>query len=101
MKNKTMLAYQIIERTDFSKDYDVIEQQLKPIIENKITDTELVDSLKGMFEDLQVKRNVTKERLELFVYDINDINYILYDGKNEKLKKLENEIGMIVDSMSE
>ena len=98
---KVTLAYQIIKRVDFSKDYDSIEQQLKPIIENKISDTDLVDAIKGLFEDLQAKRNVRKERLELFVYDINDINYILYDGKNEKLKKLEYEIGLIVDSMSE
>ena len=53
MKNKTTLAYQIIKRVDFSKDYDVIEQQLKPILTNKISDDDLVDAIKGMFEDLQ------------------------------------------------
>ena len=98
MKNKVTLAYQIIKRVDFSKDYDVIEQQLQPILTNKISDTDLVDAIKGMFEDLQA-RNVTKERLELFAYNVNDINYLLWDGKNEKLKMAELEIGMIIDNM--
>ena len=95
---KVTLAYQIIKRVDFSKDYDVIEQQLKPILTNKISDTELVDAIKGMFEDLQAK-NVTKERLELFAFNVNDINYLLFDGKNEKLKMAELEIGMMIDNM--
>ena len=98
MTNKTTLAYQIIKRVDFSKDYDVIEQQLQPILTNKISDTDLVDAIKGMFEDLQA-RNVTKERLELFAYNVNDINYLLWDGKNEKLKMAELEIGMMIDNM--
>lgn len=95
---KVTLAYQIIKRVDFSKDYDSIEQQLQPILTNKISDDDLVDAIKGMFEDLQA-RNVTKERLELFAYNVNDINYILWDGKNEKLKMAELEIGMIIDNM--
>ena len=95
---KVTLAYQIIKRVDFSKDYDVIEQQLQPIITNKISDDDLVDAIKGMFEDLQAK-NVTKERLELFAFNVNDINYLLFDGKNEKLKMAELEIGMMIDNM--
>ena len=97
--SKTMLAYEVIKNTNFAKDYDSIEQQLMPIIDNKISDNELTDAIKGLFEDLQWKRHMTKERLELFIYDVNDINYILYDGKNTKLKELENELSAIVDSM--
>ena len=82
MSNKTRLAYQIIKRVDFSKDYDSIEQQLQPILTNKISDDDLVDAIKGLFDDLQAKRNVTKERLELFAFNVNDVNYLLWDGKN-------------------
>ena len=95
---KVTLAYQIIKRVYFSKDYDSIEQQLQPILTNKISDTDLVDAIKGMFEDLQAK-NVTKERLELFAFNVNDVNYLLWDGKNEKLKMAELEIGMMIDNM--
>ena len=42
---------------------------------------------------------MTKERLELFIYNVNDINYILYDEKNTKLKELEVELSTIVDNM--
>lgn len=97
--SKTMFAYEVIKNTNFAKDYDSIEQQLMPIIENKVSDDELVDAIKGLFEDLQSKRHMTKERLELFIYDVNDINYLLYDGKNKKLKMLENELSTIVDNM--
>lgn len=97
--SKTMFAYEVIKNTNFAKDYDSIEQQLMPIIDNKVSDDELVDAIKGLFEDLQSKRHMTKERLELFIYDVNDINYLLYDGKNKKLKMLENELSIIVDSM--
>lgn len=97
--SKTMLAYEVIKNTNFAKDYDSIEQQLMPIIDNKISDNELTDAIKGLFEDLQCKRHMTKERLELFIYDVNDINYILYDGKNTKLKELEVELSTIVDNM--
>lgn len=97
--SKTMFAYEVIKNTNFAKDYDSIEQQLMPIIDNKVSDDELVDAIKGLFEDLQSKRHMTKERLELFIYDVNDINYLLYDGKNKKLKILENELSIIVDSM--
>lgn len=97
--SKTMFAYEVIKNTNFAKDYDSIEQQLMPIIDNKVSDDELVDAIKGLFEDLQSRRHMTKERLELFIYDVNDINYILYDGKNKKLKMLENELSIIVDSM--
>ena len=99
MSNKTRLAYQIIKRVDFSKDYDSIEQQLQPILTNKISDDDLVDAIKGLFDDLQAKRNVTKERLELFAFNVNDVNYLLWDGKNEKLKMAELEIGMMIDNM--
>lgn len=97
--SKTMFAYEVIKNTNFAKDYDSIEQQLMPIIDNKVSDDELVDAIKGLFEDLQSRRHMTKERLELFIYDVNDINYLLYDGKNKKLKMLENELSIIVDSM--
>lgn len=97
--SKTMFAYEVIKNTNFAKDYDSIEQQLMPILDAKISDDELVDAIKGLFEDLQSKRHMTKERLELFIYDVNDINYLLYDGKNKKLKMLENELSIIVDSM--
>ena len=97
--SKTMFAYQIIRNTNFAKDYDSIEQQLQPIIDAKVSDTELIDAIKGLFEDLQSRRHMTKERLELFLYDINDLNYILFDGKNEKLKKLEIQLSTIVDNM--
>ena len=97
--SKTMFAYEVIKNTNFAKDYDSIEQQLMPIIDNKVSDDELVDAIKGLFEDLQSKRHMTKERLELFIYDVNDINYLLYDGKNKKLKMLENELSTIVDNM--
>ena len=97
--SKTMFAYNVIKNTNFAKDYDSIEQQLMPIVDAKVSDEELVNALKAIFEDLQAKRNMTKERLEFFIYDLNDLNYILFDGKNEKLKKLEIELGMIVDNM--
>ena len=97
--SKTMFAYQIIRNTNFAKDYDSIEQQLQPILDAKVSDDDLVNALKAIFEDLQAKRNMTKERLEFFIYDLNDLNYILFDGKNEKLKKLEINLGMIVDNM--
>ena len=97
--SKTMFAYQIVRNTNFAKDYGTIEEQLKPILDAKVSDGDLVDALKAIFEDLQCKRNMTKERLELFIYDVNDINYILYDGKNKKLKELEVELGMIIDNM--
>ena len=97
--SKTMFAYNVIKNTNFAKDYDSIEQQLMPIVDAKVSDNDLVDAIKAIFEDLQAKRNMTKERLEFFIYDLNDLNYILFDGKNEKLKKLEIELGMIVDNM--
>ena len=97
--SKTMFAYNVIKNTNFAKDYDSIEQQLMPIVDAKVSDEELVNALKAIFEDLQAKRNMTKERLEFFIYDLNDLNYILFDGKNEKLKKLEINLGMIVDNM--
>lgn len=97
--SKTMFAYQVIRNTNFAKDYDSIEQQLQAILDAKVTDDELVNAIKGLFEDLQAKRHMTKERLEFFLYDLNDLNYILFDGKNKKLKDLEIELGMIVDNM--
>ena len=97
--SKTMFAYNVIKNTNFAKDYDSIEQQLMPIVDAKVSDEELVDAIKGLFEDLQYKRNMTKERLEFFIYDLNDINYILFDGQNKRLKELEIELGMIVDNM--
>ena len=97
--SKTMFAYNVIKNTNFAKDYDSIEQQLMPIVDAKVSDEELVNALKAIFEDLQAKRNMTKERLEFFLYDLNDLNYILFEGKNEKLKKLEINLGMIVDNM--
>ena len=97
--SKTMLAYETIKNTNFAGDYDAIEQQLMPILVNQVSDNDLVDAIKGLFEDLQAKRNMTKERLELFIYDLNDLNYILYSGQNTKLKDLENELSAIVDSM--
>ena len=97
--SKTMLAYEVIKNTNFASDYGLLEQQLQPIVDNKVSDEELIDAIKGLFEDLQSKRHMTPERLALFVYDVNDINYILYDGKNKKLKMLENELSAIVDSM--
>ena len=97
--SKTMFAYQVVRNTNFAKDYDIIEEQLKPILNAKVSDDDLVDALKGLFEDLQCKRNMTKERLELFIYNVNDINYILYDEKNTKLKELEVELSTIVDNM--
>ena len=97
--SKTMFAYNVIKNTNFAKDYDSIEQQLMPIVDAKVSDEELVNALKAIFEDLQAKRHMTKERLEFFLYDLNDLNYILFDGKNQKLKDLEVELGMIVDNM--
>ena len=97
--SKAMFAYNVIRNTNFAKDYDSIETQLQPIIDAKVSDDDLVDAIKGLFEDLQAKRHMTKERLELFIYDLNDINYILFDGKNKKLKDLEVELGTIVDNM--
>ena len=98
--SKTMLAYETIKNTNFAGDYDSIEQQLMPILVNQVSDNDLVDAIKGLFEDLQYKRNMTKERLEFFIYDLNDINYILFDGQNKRLKELEIELGMIVDNMN-
>ena len=95
----TTLAYETIKNTNFSSDYDSIELQLMPILVNKVSDNELIDAIKGLFQDLQCKRNMTKERLELFIYDVNDINYIAFDGKNKKLKELEVELSTIVDNM--
>ena len=97
--SKTMFAYNVIKNKNFAKDYDSIEQQLMPIVDAKVSDEELVNALKAIFEDLQAKRNMTKERLEFFLYDLNDLNHILYSGQNKRLKDLENELGMIVDSM--
>lgn len=97
--SKTMFAYQVIRNTNFAKDYGTIEEQLQPILDAKVSDDDLVDAIKGLWEDLQAKRHMTKERLELFIYDVNDLNYILFDGKNKKLKDLEIELGMIVDNM--
>lgn len=97
--SKTMFAYNVIKNTNFAKDYDSIEQQLQPILDAKVSNEELVDALKGLWEDLQAKRHMTKERLEFFLFDLNDLNYILFDGQNTKLKDLENELSAIVDSM--
>lgn len=97
--SKTMFAYNVIRNTNFAKDYGTIEEQLKPILDNRVSDEDLVDALKAIFEDLQSRRLMTKERLELFLYDLNDLNYILFDGKNKKLKDLEIELGTIVDNM--
>ena len=97
--SKTMFAYQVIRNVNFAKDYGTIEEQLKPILDAKVSDDDLIDALKAIFEDLQCKRNMTKERLELFIYDVNDINYIAFDGKNKKLKELEVELSTIVDNM--
>lgn len=97
--SKTMFAYNVIRNTNFAKDYDLIERQLMPIIDAKVSDDDLVEAIKGLFEDLQSRRHMTKERLEFFLYDLNDINYILFDGKNQKLKELEVELGTIVDNM--
>ena len=97
--SKAMFAYQVIRNTNFAKDYGTIEEQLKPILDAKVSDDDLIDAIKGLFEDLQSRRHMTKERLELFLYDINDLNYILFDGKNTKLKDLEVELGTIIDNM--
>ena len=97
--SKTMFAYKVIRNVNFAKDYGTIEEQLKPILDAKVSDDDLIDALKAIFEDLQCKRNMTKERLELFIYDVNDINYIAFDGKNKKLKELEVELSTIVDNM--
>lgn len=97
--SKAMFSYNVIRNTNFAKDYDSIERQLMPILDAKVSDEDLVDALKAIFEDLQGAWNISKERLEWFIYDINDINYILFDGKNQKLKDLEVELGTIVDSM--
>lgn len=97
--SKTMFAYETIKNTNFASDYGSLEQQLMPIVVNQVSDDELVDAIKGLWDDLQAKRHMTKERFALFVYDVNDINYLLYDGKNKKLKLLENELSAIVDNM--
>ena len=97
--SKTMFAYQVVRNTNFAKDYGTIEEQLKPILDAKVSDDDLVDALKAIFEDLECAWNITKERLEWFVYDVNDINYILFYGKNQKLKELEVELGTIIDNM--
>lgn len=97
--SKAMFSYNVIRNTNFAKDYDSIERQLMPIIDAKVSDEDLVDALKAIFEDLQGAWNMSKERLEWFVYDVNDINYILFDGKNQKLKALEVELGTIIDNM--
>ena len=97
--SKTMFAYNVIRNTNFAKDYGTIEEQLQPILDAKISDDDLVDALKAIFEDLEGAWNISKERLEWFVYDVNDINYILFDGKNQKLKDLEIELGMTIDNM--
>lgn len=97
--SKTMYVYQIIRNVNFAKDYGTIEEQLKPILDAKVSDDDLVDALKAIFEDLQESWNISKERLEWFVYDINDINYILFDGQNKRLKELEVELGTIIDNM--
>lgn len=97
--SKAMFSYNVIRNTNFAKDYDSIERQLMPIIDAKVSDEDLVDALKAIFEDLQGAWNISKERLEWFIYDINDINYILFDGKNKKLKDLEIELGTIIDNM--
>ena len=97
--SKTMLAYETIKNTNFAGDYDAIELQLQPILDAKVSDDHIVNAIKGLFEDLQAKRNMTKERLELFVFDINDLNHILYNNQNEKLKMVEHEIATIIDNM--
>ena len=97
--SKAMFAYQVIKNVNFAKDYGTIEEQLQPILDAKISDDDLVDALKAIFEDLEGAWNISKERLEWFVYDVNDINYILFDGKNQKLKDLEIELGMTIDNM--
>ena len=97
--SKAMFSYNVIRNTNFAKDYDSIERQLMPIIDAKVSDEDLVDALKAIFEDLQGAWNISKERLEWFVYDINDINYILFDGQNKRLKELEVELGTIIDNM--
>lgn len=97
--SKTMFAYNVIRNTNFAKDYGTIEEQLQPILDAKVSDDDLVDALKAIFEDLEGAWNISKERLEWFVYDVNDINYILFDGKNQKLKDLEIELGMTIDNM--
>ena len=97
--SKTMFAYQVIRNTNFAKDYGTIEEQLKPILDAKVSDDDLVDALKAIFEDLEGAWNISKERLEWFVYDVNDINYILFDGQNKRLKELEVELGTIIDNM--
>ena len=70
-----------------------------PILVNKVSDNDLVDAIESLFKDLQAKRNMTKERLELFVFDINDLNHILYNNQNEKLKMVEHKIATIIDNM--
>ena len=97
--SKAMFSYNVIRNTNFAKDYDSIERQLMPIIDAKVSDEDLVDALKAIFEDLQGAWNISKERLEWFLYDINDINYILFYGQNKRLKELEVELGTIIDNM--
>ena len=89
-------ARQIIERTNFNADYDVIEESLQSL---KTIDIEIIC---GVLMDiaLELKEKYGKSRLEIFAYHVNDINYLLFDNKNKTLKEVEMRISIIADNMN-
>ena len=89
-------AIQIIERTNFNADYDVIEESLIPLKE--ISVDSIYNAIIRIFNDMVAKRKPIG-RLEMYCYDVNDINYLLFDNKNADLKQLEIDISNMVDVM--
>ena len=89
-------AKQIIERTNFNADYDVIEESLIPLKE--ISVDSIYNAIIRIFNDMVAKRKPIG-RLEMYCYDVNDINYLLFDNKNADLKQLEIDISNMVDVM--
>ena len=89
-------ARQIIERTNFNADYNVIEESLQSL---KTIDIEIIC---GVLMDiaLEFKEKYGKSKLEIFAYHVNDINYLLFDNKNKVLKEVEILIGTIADNMN-
>ena len=89
-------AKQIIERTNFNADYDVIEESLIPLKEFSVDS--IYNAIIRIFNDMVAKRKPIG-RLEMYCYDVNDINYLLFDNKNADLKQLEIDISNMVDVM--
>ena len=84
----------VIERTNFYSDYDVIENSLEPLRGERVS--LICKAINQIFKQLLVTgRNA---QIEMFCYNVNDINYVLFDGENKELEELEDYLSDVIEN---